>query len=332
MDSTVKTRPNHYELLGLVPSASEEEIAGAFAKAMGQFRPMAETAQMGLAYEVLRDPARRRAYDDSLGLRPEPKPIHAPAAVTFRGSAHFIASSVVETQPRLEARREAQPEAMAEPEVVPEQEPESLVAATLRSSDALHVAPPRPRRPEPIAKAEIADTEEGFDWQRPVVAIGGVVLAVAAIGAWAGVKAGNDAAAEAPDQAVTLSVPRAAPAVAAVPEAVQAEPQRQARAHAVRRTPGRATPAVTQAADPAPSEATAADPLAPEPSIDSAASPSLPLSHAAIAQTIGRIGYACGRVASTTAIEGGGAFKVTCTSGNSYRAAPVRGRYRFKRL
>jgi len=25
-------------------------------------------------------------------------------------------------------------------------------------------------------------------------------------------------------------------------------------------------------------------------------------------------------------------FKVTCTSGDSYRAAPVNGRYRFKRL
>jgi hypothetical protein len=26
-----------------------------------------------------------------------------------------------------------------------------------------------------------------------------------------------------------------------------------------------------------------------------------------------------------------GVFKVTCTSGDSYRAAPVRGRYRFSR-
>jgi hypothetical protein len=58
---------------------------------------------------------------------------------------------------------------------------------------------------------------------------------------------------------------------------------------------------------------------------------SLPLSNAAIARTIGRIGYSCGRVASTTAIEGS-AFKVTCTSGDTYRAAPIRGRYRFKRL
>jgi len=52
-----------------------------------------------------------------------------------------------------------------------------------------------------------------------------------------------------------------------------------------------------------------------------------------IARTIGRIGYACGQIASTSAVEGeAGIFKVTCTSGHSYRAAPVRGRYHFRRL
>ena len=62
-------------------------------------------------------------------------------------------------------------------------------------------------------------------------------------------------------------------------------------------------------------------------------SASLPLSKATIARTIGRIGYACGSVASTSAIDGqSGAFKVTCTSGDSYRASQVRGRYHFKRL
>ena len=62
-----------------------------------------------------------------------------------------------------------------------------------------------------------------------------------------------------------------------------------------------------------------------------AAAKNLPLSHAAIAQTIRRIGYPCGQVASTSQILGG-MYKVTCTSGDTYRAAPVHGRYRFKRL
>jgi hypothetical protein len=58
----------------------------------------------------------------------------------------------------------------------------------------------------------------------------------------------------------------------------------------------------------------------------------MPLSNALIARTIGRIGYSCGEVASTSAVDGSpGVFKVTCTSGQSYRAAPVRGRYHFRR-
>jgi hypothetical protein len=61
-------------------------------------------------------------------------------------------------------------------------------------------------------------------------------------------------------------------------------------------------------------------------------SASMPLSNAVIARTIRRIGYSCGEVASTSAVEGtAGAFKITCSSGQSYRAAPVRGRYHFRR-
>ena len=60
----------------------------------------------------------------------------------------------------------------------------------------------------------------------------------------------------------------------------------------------------------------------------------MPLPNAVIARTIGRIGYPCGQVATTAAVgdEASGVFKVTCTSGHSYRAAPVGGRYRFRRL
>ena len=51
-----------------------------------------------------------------------------------------------------------------------------------------------------------------------------------------------------------------------------------------------------------------------------------------VARTIERIGYSCGQVASTSAVEGAaGVYKVTCTSGQTYRAAPVHGRYRFRR-
>jgi hypothetical protein len=80
---------------------------------------------------------------------------------------------------------------------------------------------------------------------------------------------------------------------------------------------------------------------APDPTVpaQSASAPAveqsrLPLPDRTVARTIERIGYACGKVASVTPMaEGsGGAFKVTCTSGDSYRAAPIRGRYHFRRL
>lgn len=65
-----------------------------------------------------------------------------------------------------------------------------------------------------------------------------------------------------------------------------------------------------------------------------AATSKMPLPNSVVARTIGRIGYPCGNVASTVPVEGAapGVFKVTCTSGHSYRATPVNGRYRFRRL
>jgi hypothetical protein len=87
----------------------------------------------------------------------------------------------------------------------------------------------------------------------------------------------------------------------------------------------------------------AADPLAAQPDAAAPAADvaapastpvaaSLPLPRAVIARTIGRIGYPCGAVASASAGEAPGVFTVTCTSGHSYRAAPVHGRYHFRRL
>jgi septal ring-binding cell division protein DamX len=70
---------------------------------------------------------------------------------------------------------------------------------------------------------------------------------------------------------------------------------------------------------------------APAPAV-ATASAKMPLPNSVVARTIGRIGYPCGQVASTAALDRTGVFKVTCTSGHSYRAAPVNGRYRFKRM
>jgi hypothetical protein len=381
MISTVKSRPNHYEMLGLTPSAKTGDILQAFARQMGLFqaRPMADAAQVGIADETLRDPAQRKAYDDSLGLNREPRAV-APSAVSFRLSAHFAGSAPVERAERSErVERVAQPAADPVPRPEPEAEPQpraeapaerspgSFIAASLRNSSVPPI--PAPSTMEVPERAHIrqvpssaptmfrddaqADADSGpIDWKRPAVAVGGLIAAVALVGAWAGWKAGNDIDPAPPERAVTVALPQAKPASAEPETAAPTVPlQRQQR---VRATLGRsvrapaaepglaeqelhANPALSNPPEVNPAEEFAAEAapvvaasvVAP---VSTASAVSAPLSNATIAHTIGRIGYACGRVVSTSAIEGAGAFKVTCSSGDSYRAAPVRGHYRFKRL
>lgn len=70
MASTISSRPSHYDALGLSPAASQDEIAKAFGKAMGLFgaRSAGAAARLGMAFETLRNPEKRRAYDESIGL------------------------------------------------------------------------------------------------------------------------------------------------------------------------------------------------------------------------------------------------------------------------
>src|SRR5881275_1665983 len=77
MVSTVQSRPNHYQTLGLEVGASIEEIGRAFAAKMSGIRPrpMSATAQICAAYETLRNPDKRRAYDETLGVKPKPAPL-----------------------------------------------------------------------------------------------------------------------------------------------------------------------------------------------------------------------------------------------------------------
>jgi hypothetical protein len=95
---------------------------------------------------------------------------------------------------------------------------------------------------------------------------------------------------------------------------------------------------VQQTASGQPAESAPADPLelpavAQDGEPAQALAASMPLPNSVVARTIGRIGYACGEVASTAPVDGArGVFRVTCTSGHSYQATPVRGRYHFRRI
>lgn len=367
MVSTVKSRPNHYEMLGLAPAASSDEIARAFTREIAKPRAFGGIAHISIAYETLRDPAKRRAYDESLGLGPKPEPEPelrhlaayrlrpvetrvsalpwtAPPAEPRTGS--FIAASLrapVEPEPHLETVAPTRPQ--AEP-------PLSVPAIEADRKFEPEPAPPI-RRVEPASAALEAD-ERPLDWKRAAVAAGALVAAVGLFGAWAGWEAGNDIDPEQPptERAVTAALPPAKPV--APPSAVPASEPAPILAEARRDRPRRGTiaearPTPTPAPSIAPEERLAdiaeglqgpPQEIASEPAVAEAApavaavAASMPLPNSVIARTIGRIGYPCGKVSSTAAIEGDspGAFKVTCSSGHSYRAAPVRGRYHFKRL
>jgi hypothetical protein len=374
MVSTVKTRPNHYETLGLKPDATSSEIARAFAREMSVFRPRAfgGLADVTVAYETLRDPARRRAYDESLGLTAMPK-LQLSQTLTARVGQTPLQRPFVATLPEPPAAVDVPPPVQPEPPVerkpTAEPQPTPFIAARLR--DIASPAPlgisPTPR-PDPIAPPgrpeEAASTPppppsermtadglyDGFGeadhaamaWKRPALIAGGVVLVVGLFGAWAGWTAGNAIEPEQPKQVakVSLSPPTELPDLAeapapSVPAVRQALVQPTRRVPPVARTqpprqpaiadaqrfdvtiPGaQAEPAIAQASE-APAEVVAA---------------SLPLPNRVIARTIEKIGYACGEVASTSSGGAPGVFKVTCTSGHSYRASPVRGRYHFRRM
>jgi hypothetical protein len=187
-----------------------------------------------------------------------------------------------------------------------------------------------------------------IDWRYPALAVGFLVVTVGLLGAWAGMAAGSDAEAAQAAPATTVALPQARPrpSVAAgspAPAAAPAEPQAErpfrenvSASGGKRKASGQPTGWAGQQAregqtGEGQADALTSDPLAPEPSAAQPVASSLPLPNRLIARTIERIGYACGQVAST--VEGeAGVYKVTCTSGHSYQATPVRGRYRFRRL
>src|SRR5256885_11039610 len=201
-------------------------------------------------------------------------------------------------------------------------------------------------RPDPLPQGlRLEDAEQRpVEWKRPAIAAGALVGVAVLIGALAGSQVGNGEASAQPELSVTAALPAPKPvavAVSAPPapfRSVEARPQRRPRAVTARieRVPARSrlasveeqlsagTPSGANPPEVNPAEDAAA------PAVETAAA--LPLSNATVARTIERIGYACGEVASTSAGEAAGVYKVTCTSGQSYQAKPVRGRYHFRRL
>ncbi len=388
MVTAVRSRPNHYETLGLSPSATDDEIRRAFARMMGMFgaHPVVAAASVSAAFEVLRNPDKRRAYDRTLGLRPEPSSGQwkvggvgwsSPGLTGSRWAPLAKADVIDKDVPSpADAPSDAGQGPSAEPRVA------SFISSSLRdlarpiAAEVASEAAPQPSpQPDPPAAA-VAPVEEGppaapghgadmwldaeprpLDLKRPALIGLGAVLAAGLIGAIAGASADDrDQQPAPPKRGLTVALPAAAPEAdssAATPAPVPQVALRQ------NETPGRmpapsagakgeratrqaeasiARPAErTQVADSglaATAPVSASDAQAePETAAPTAVAAKLPLPNSVIARTIARIGYPCGSVVSTTSVEGAGAgvYKVACSSGQTYQATPVRGRYRFRR-
>jgi hypothetical protein len=92
--------------------------------------------------------------------------------------------------------------------------------------------------------------------------------------------------------------------------------------------PAREEEPAEDAATPPPAEKVKAPPPPPA----QGATPPLP--NAVIVRTLEKIGYSCGSIVSSSKIEGASGssdYRITCSSGASYRASNRTGRYRFSK-
>ena len=368
MGQTVTARPSHYDVLGVTPDASSDEIVRAFAREMSKPRAFGGLADVSIAYEVLRNPERRRAYDASIApeRKPEPdpqaEPVRRPHALHAR--PHFIAATLPEVgaagvpEPIVEERKlEIAPIDKANKPSLPPFFANALreIAdpAPLSKADTPPTAPRRREiksedAPAPIPRVMIEPmfSEEGVaPWKRIAIPAGGAILAMAIIGAWAGSRGKTEPSIDAKAETALIAPPTtfdvrdpAADTPAKVADDVPPPPVETAvPLHRTTRTthlakakpPSQLADLDQQLAEPAPGPAAEQAPATDAPKT---IAPSMPLPNSVIARTIGRIGYPCGSVASTTAGGAPGVFTITCTSGHSYKAAPVHGRYRFSKV
>jgi hypothetical protein len=349
MDSTVKSRPNYYEMLGLTPSAAADAIAQAFARTTSVFRPhvFGGITELCVAYETLRDPARRRAYDASLGLAPKSKipPITLPASAHFaqRPSAAFVAPSEPKGEPMRQEPVVKRPAVAPPPQPKVEPKPPEPVIRRPVQLDS-----PMPRQP---AFSEVNVGVRPIEWKRTGTIVGGLAAAAVFVGVFTGWWSARSAAVPEQPQRVARAArlpEKPLPTLSELwPEptasAVEARADQPRRAVAIRPRVQRnthrpqlaASDAESQLIQPPPelADSAAADPLAPEAVPAPAVAATMPLPHKMVARTIDRIGYSCGQVASATPVDGAaGVYRVTCTSGQSFQAKPINGRYRFRRL
>lgn len=384
MASSIRALSNHYETLQVAPDATSREIVEAFASHMraARVRPdmtVARLAQLSVAYEILRDPVKRRAYDASIGLRQEPATASTNASSFLGTPVVYRLNRFAEPSPNPASHQKAPPAAKtpAEPRIA------AFIASSLREpAEKVERSAPSPQAESPPLQ-QAADppspVDESPESGRGRMPIGrtGATLAAGVIGVAVLAVAGTlpqrnpdrlatKATREEPGVTVPLppvAAPRDSFVVAKAPATTAATTEDSAprltttAEHGASARKSRPAPLLalnTEQAPPTsdgagevqsqPSEITAQKPPEADPAVEApaaaaesasvtAAAVKMPLPNATIARTIERIGYGCGRVVSTSDVEGnGGVFNITCSSGDTYRASPIRGRYHFRRL
>ena len=261
-----------------------------------------------------------------------------PAGALVEPSAEPVATPFIAAA----LRELASPEPLRERTAAAKARPESPSERQVDSNE-----PPRSvvdRRVQ-LALDEEADRPAAgaIPWKRAGIIAGALAAVVALFGAWAGWDSASSAepvennakAVLPPPTTYTVGDPAAAAPARVLDEVRLPQPRHDTRAapRAERaRTSSRLAGIERQLAEanPAPAPVIPVEPAAEVAPVATAAS--LPLPNRVIARTIERIGYRCGEVASATSGATPGVFTVTCTSGHSYRASPVRGRYHFRRL
>ncbi|MCL6699251.1 hypothetical protein LZ496_10720 [Sphingomonas sp. NSE70-1] len=344
MSDFVSARLNYYQVLGVSPGAAGDEIDRAFAREGSVFRPHAfgGLTELCMAYETLRDPASRRAYDATLRGQREAIPLN-----------RSIGARPVSAQPLSMGSANAEVPAKAPSSTTHSVSPPPKPALALGPGAELH-AQSEPRfsqalTPSPSVEDYLGVEARPLDLKRTGIVLGAIIGAACMAGGAAGWWSTRsiDEPQETEGKA-TVSLSPAKPALAFTAE--QAEPVPVQVAAPIERV-ARPKP---KAAIPPPVEPMAAAPqsiaveqqpeqiaadadLVTQAEVETPASEAvaaaMPLPNRTIARTIDRIGYACGAVSSTASVEGGspGTFKVNCTSGQSFQASPVNGRYRFRR-
>jgi hypothetical protein len=372
MVNKVRSRPNHYELLGLAPAAESAEVHRAFVAKMSSFgaHSIEEAAQFLVAYETLRDREKRRSYDASLGLLAKPAPREWSIAVTPPRWTPFMVKVPTNQPPEPQVSLDQSREVPGEPEVASPavqsgvNEP-SVEPAARYEAQQQERAQKIPHEDLEVVLKHIRDVGRAerermrhadsapSDWRRVGLALGGLLVGAAILGTMAGlsVQDKSGAAQAEPARAPAERAPKpetvldpspptstaalAGPATEELPQAITPVLRRGHRLFRERHS-ARQRMAQSAAAESAPSQDRAPEgaALSPAPQPDQGTAADLPVSTKLIARTIERIGYRCGDVSSAAPAEGKaqGVYRITCSSGQTYQATPVRGRYHFRRL